>query len=103
MTAVPTPPTAPRTPYTHREHGVLRPDPYHWLGSDEPRVLDHLVSERAFYDASCLHLDSLRSALKAEMLSRLPSADESARWSRRRYTYWTRHPVNSDYAELLRD
>ncbi len=106
MTAVPhptpRPPTAPRTPYTHREHGVLRPDPYHWLGSDEPRVLDHLVSERAFYDASCLHLDSLRSALKAEMLSRLPSADESARWSRRRYTYWTRHPVNSDYAELWR-
>jgi len=102
VTAVPTPPTAPRTPYTHREHGVLRPDPYHWLGSDEPRVLDHLVSERAFYDASCLHLDSLRSALKAEMLSRLPSADESARWSRRRYTYWTRHPVNSDYAELWR-
>ena len=102
MTAVPTPPTAPRTPYTHREHGVLRPDPYHWLGSDEPRVLDHLVSERAFYDASCLHLDSLTSALKAEMLSRLPSADESARWSRRRYTYWTRHPVNSDYAELWR-
>ena len=36
------------------------------------------------------------------MLSRLPSADESARWSRRRYTYWTRHPVNSDYAELWR-
>lgn len=102
MTAVPTPPTAPRTPYTHSEHGVLRSDPYHWLGSEEPRVLDHLVSERAFYDASCLHLDSLKSALKAEMMSRLPSADESARWSRRRYTYWTRHPVNSDYAALWR-
>ena len=106
MTAVPRltthPPTAPRTPYTHTEHGVPRPDPYHWLGSEEPRVLDHLVSERGFYDASCLHLDSLGSALKAEMLSRLPSADESARWSRRRYTYWTRHPVNSDYAELWR-
>jgi oligopeptidase B len=102
VTAVPTPPTAPRTPYSHREHGVQRLDPYHWLGSDEPRVLDHLVSERAFYDASCLHLDSLKSALKAEMLSRLPSADESARWSRKRYTYWTRHPVNSDYPELWR-
>ena len=42
------------------------------------------------------------SALKAEMLSRLPTDDESARWSRRRFTYWTRHPVNSDYAELRR-
>ena len=96
MTAVPSPrtspPTAPRAPYTHTEHGVIRPDPYHWLGSDDPRVLDHLVAERAFYDASSAHLDSLRSALRAEMLSRLPSADESARWTRRRYTYWTRHP-----------
>ncbi|HEX4687002.1 MAG TPA: prolyl oligopeptidase family serine peptidase [Nocardioides sp.] len=40
--------------------------------------------------------------MKADMLSRLPKDDESARWSRRRNTYWTRHPVNSDYAELWR-
>jgi oligopeptidase B len=104
VTAVPTPtpPTAARRPFTHTEHGIDRPDPYHWLGGDDPAVLDHLVAERAFYDASTVHLDSLRSALKAEMLSRLPTDDESARWSRRRYTYWTRHPVNSDYAELWR-
>jgi oligopeptidase B len=106
VTAVPTPPTAPpraeRRPFTHTEHGVERPDPYSWLGGDEPAVLDHLVAERAFYDASTVHLDSFRSALKAEMLSRLPANDESARWSRRRFTYWTRHPVNSDYAELWR-
>ncbi len=110
MTAVPTsasdaplgPPTAPRTPYAHAEHGVARPDPYHWLGGDGPAVVDHLAAERAFYDASCVHLDSLTAALRAEMLSRLSMTDESARWSRRRYTYWTRHPVNSDYAELWR-
>jgi oligopeptidase B len=99
---VPAPPVAARIPYTHTEHGVERPDPYHWLGGDDPAVLAHLVAERAFYDASTVHLDSLRSALKAEMLSRLPTVDESARWSRRRFTYWTRHPVNSDYAELWR-
>jgi len=28
--------------------------------------------------------------------------DESARWVRRRFTYWTRHAVNSEYAELWR-
>jgi len=98
----PTPPTAARRRFTHTEHGVERPDPYHWLGGDDPAVLDHLVAERAFYDASVAHLDSLGSALEAEMLSRLPTDDESARWSRKRYTYWTRHPVNSDYAELWR-
>src|SRR5262249_50614514 len=102
VTAVPNPPVAPRRPYTHTEHGLDRPDPYHWLGGDEPAVLGHLVSERAFYDASTVHLGSLRSTLKAEMLSRLPALDESAPWSRRRFTYWTRHPVNRDYAELWR-
>ncbi|HET9840750.1 MAG TPA: prolyl oligopeptidase family serine peptidase [Nocardioides sp.] len=95
-------PVAARVPFAHSEHGVERPDPYSWLGGDDPTVLAHLVAERAFYDASVVHLDSLRSALKAEMLSRLPTVDESARWSRRRFTYWTRHPVNSDYAELWR-
>ena len=110
MTAVPIPPNdvpalppaAHREPFTHTEHGVSRPDPYHWLGGDGPDVLGPLTAERAFYDAACLHLDSLTSALRAEMLSRLPAIDESARWSRRRFSYWTRHPVNSDYAELWR-
>ncbi|HEX3931555.1 MAG TPA: prolyl oligopeptidase family serine peptidase [Nocardioides sp.] len=96
------PPTAQRRPFTHSEHDVTRPDPYHWLGGDDPAVIAHLVAERAFYDASTVHLGSLGSTLKAEMLARLPSDDESARWDRSRFTYWTRHPVNSDYAELWR-
>jgi oligopeptidase B len=102
VTAVPNPPLAERRPFTHSEHGVQRPDPYHWLGGEDPSVLDHLAAERAFYDASTVHLDSLGSAMTAEIVSRLPTVDESARWSRRRFTYWTRHPVNSDYAELWR-
>jgi oligopeptidase B len=96
------PPTATRTPYTHTEHGVARPDPYHWLGGDGPDVLAHLASELAFYRASCAHLEPLVSTLRSEMSSRLPTNDESARWSRSRFTYWTRHPVNSEYAELRR-
>ncbi len=114
MTAVPTtpstapahdaatPPVADRRPHTHTEHGVHRVDPYFWLGSDDPAVLDLLTAERSFYDASVAHVESLSSALKADMLSRLPKDDESARWPRRRHAYWTRHPVNSDYAELWR-
>jgi oligopeptidase B len=97
------PPTASREPFTRTEHGVLRPDPYHWLAdADSAAVRAHLAAERGFYDASCAHLDSLTSALRVEMHSRLPVTDESARWTRRRFTYWTRHPVNSDYAELWR-
>ena len=107
MTAVTshtTPPApAPRRPYTHTEHGVVRSDPYQWLAAvGDPAVFAHLTAERAFYDTSCLHLEPLTSALRAEMLSRLPVTDESARWFRRRFTYWTRHHVNSEYAELWR-
>ncbi|MBO0845671.1 MAG: S9 family peptidase [Nocardioides sp.] len=97
-----TPPLAARVSFTHTEHGVERPDPYHWLGGDGPDVLAHLASERAFYDASTVHLESFTSSLRREMLSRLPANDESSHWSRRRFTYWTRMPVNSDYAELRR-
>ena len=97
------PPPAPRMPYTRTEHGVARSDPYHWLAAvGDPAVLAHLTAERAFYDASSLHLEPLTSALRAAMLSRLPATDESARWVRRRFTYWTRHHVNSEYAELWR-
>jgi oligopeptidase B len=97
------PPAAPRTADAHTEHGVVRPDPYRWLADvDDPAVLAHLTAERAFYDASCSHLEPLTSALRAEMLSRLPAADESARWVRRRFTYWTRHLVTSEYAQLWR-
>jgi oligopeptidase B len=93
------PPSASRTPYTHTEHGVARSDPYRWLGAvGDPAVLAHLTAERAFYDASCLHLEPLTSALRAAILSRLPMTDESARWVRRRFTYWTLHRVNSEYA-----
>jgi oligopeptidase B len=102
VTAVSTPPNAARRPHTHTEHGVARDDPYFWLGGTDPEVMDLLTAERSFYDASVAHLQSFSSALKADMLSRLPKDDESARWSRRRFTYWTRHPVNSDYAGLWR-
>ncbi len=106
MTGVPTlpnPPVATRTPHTHREHGITRSDPYFWLGdAGDPDVLAHLAAERAFYDASSVHLEPLTSALRAQMLSRLPGTDESARWVRKRFTYWTRNRVNSEYAELWR-
>jgi oligopeptidase B len=97
------PPTAARESFTHSEHGVARSDPYAWLSdAGSVAVRAHLEAERGFYDASCAHLGSLRSALRVEMHSRLPATDESARWSRKRFSYWTRHPVNSDYAELWR-
>ena len=40
MPAVTSPPRAARQPYEHSEHGVRRPDPYHWMrGADS--LTDH--------------------------------------------------------------
>jgi oligopeptidase B len=103
-----TPPTSPRppearqTPFEHTEHGVSRPDPFHWMHTTTPALLDHLSAERSFYDASVAHLHPLVSTLKSEMFSRLPATEVSARWRRTRFSYYTVHPAGNDYAHLVR-
>ena len=100
----PEPPTAAREEFEHTEHGVPRPDPYHWMhDTSSPALLDHLRAERNFYDASIAHLSPLVVALRAEMVSRLPDTDRSASWSRTRFSYRTEHPAGSDYAQLVRE
>ncbi len=97
------PPIAPRQPFEHTEHGVTRSDPYHWMHGDPSALTAYLASERTFYDSSCAHLNPLVSALKSEMFSRLPPAEESARWRRTRFSYYTHHPAGNDYALLIRE
>ena len=97
------PPEAPRQPYEHREHGVVRPDPYQWMGATPPALMEHLRAERTFYDSACAHLHSLVSVLRSEMVGRLPEADLSVSWRRTRFSYYTRHPVGSDYGQLVRE
>ena len=94
---------APREPFEHTEHGVARPDPYHWMHGDTPALTEHLSAERSFYDSSVAHLHPLVSTLKAEMFSRLPPAEVSARWRRTRFSYYTVHPAGNDYAHIVRE
>jgi oligopeptidase B len=97
------PPVAPTEPFTHTEHGVARPDPYHWMSRDSAALGRHLAAERAFYDSSCAHLHSLVSTLRAEMESRVPDLETSPRWRRTRFSYYTRHRAGNDYAEIVRE
>ena len=99
----PTPPVAPREPFEHTEHGVARPDPYYWMHRSSPQLTEHLSAERTFYDSSVAHLHSLVSTLKAEMFSRLPPAEVSARWRRTRFSYYTVHLAGNDYAHIVRE
>lgn len=97
------PPEAPQAPYEHTEHGVVRPDPYHWMGTTTPALLDHLSAERTFYDSSVAHLNPLVSALTDEMSSRLPTAETSAPWRRSRFSYYTEYLAGSDYTRIMRE
>lgn len=104
MTAPPPqPPSAAREPFEHTEHGVSRPDPYHWMSGGGEALLAHLGAERLFYDSACAHLHSLISTLRSEMVARLPQADTSPRWRRSRFSYYTRTPSGSDYADVFRE
>jgi oligopeptidase B len=97
------PPQAPQTPYEHTEHGVSRPDPYHWMGATTPALLDHLAAERTFYDSSVAHLHPLVSTMTAEMSSRLPVTEKSAPWRRVRFSYYTEYLAGSDYTRIMRE
>lgn len=104
MTTPTHPPTARQEPFEHTEHGVVRPDPFAWMhAAESPDVLAHLVSERDWYDTSVAHLLPFVATLRAEMISRLPQVDLSPPWRRTRFSYYTRHPAGSDYAQLLRE
>jgi len=97
------PPQPPRRPLEHREHGVSRPDPYHWMSDSSPELLDHLVAERAFHDSATAHLHALASLLESDMSARVPHAHRSARWDRMRFSYYSEHPSGSEYANLFRE
>jgi oligopeptidase B len=97
------PPVAPRRPFEHTEHGVPRPDPYHWMHGTSTALMEYLSAERSFYDSSVAHLHPLVSTLKAEMFSRLAPAEVSARWRRTRFSYYTVHTAGNDYAHIVRE
>ncbi len=81
---------------------MVRPDPFAWMAETTPELLTHLAAERAFYDASTLHLSSLVAELRAEMRSRVPETSRSAHWSLGLCSYYTSHDSGKDYPRLIR-
>src|SRR6201999_4281872 len=88
----------------HTEHGVRRPDPYHWMRSlDSPDLLAHLTAERRWYESATGHLSPLIDALRSEMKSRVPATDLSVSWRHQSRYYYTVLPAGREYTQLLRD
>jgi len=65
-------PVAKQVPHVHTEHGVERPDPFHWLKDrDDPDLIPHLEAENAYLDEVLGHRAELRKTLYDEMLGRI--------------------------------
>ena len=85
-----TPPTGKQLLHVHREHGIARGDPYHWLKDrSDPDTLAHLEAENAHTDAA-LGPASFRKALYDEMLARVQETDQSVPWEKNGWRYFTR-------------
>jgi oligopeptidase B len=78
-------------------------DPFAWMcHRDLPAMRSYLAAERRYYDQQMAPLAGLRDELAAELTARLPPADESVRWRRGDYWYFTRIQPGQQYEQFCR-
>jgi oligopeptidase B len=96
------PPSAPRQAQRRELHGITWTDEYAWMSDhDDPRLMDYLRAERAYYDSATGHLADLSNELFGEVRGRLLPTDESVRNRRGDFFYYTRTVVGSEYEQFL--
>jgi len=99
----PEPPKAPTDDFEHVEHGVRRPDPWHWLKDrEDPRTLAYLRAENAYTDARAGRIRELADTIFEEMKSRLKETDLSVPWRKGTHLYYARTIEGHDYAVWCR-
>jgi oligopeptidase B len=97
------PPTARRAETVRALHGDRRVDGYAWMaGAGDAETMAYLTAERSYYDTATGHLRPLVSTLADEMSARVPLTDSSISHERVRFSYYTRTPSGSEYAQLCR-
>jgi oligopeptidase B len=85
------PPVALHKSHAHTEHGLSRPDPYHWLkNKEDPDTIAYLEAENSHTESAMAHLQGLRKVLYSEMLERIVEDDTSAPYFSAGYFYYSR-------------
>lgn len=93
------PPRAPQHPHVHTEHGIERPDPWHWLRDrDHADTLPHLQAENAWLEQESAPLADLRDTLYQELLARIQEDDASPPVAVGSYHYYQRTEKGRAYA-----
>lgn len=79
-------------------HGDVRIDNYYWLNEKEnPKVIDYLNTENAYFDEMTAHTNKLQNDLFAEMKARIKEDDESVPYKKNNYFYITKFNKGEQY------
>ena len=79
-------------------HGDDRTDSYYWMNEREnPKVIEHLESENAYYAAMSADTDELQDNLFEEIKSRIKEDDESVPYKLNGYWYITKYETGKNY------
>lgn len=86
------------------QHGDTRVDPYYWLNQrDDPQVLQYLAAENDHVEKVLLEpTTALRKTLVKEMLSRIPTEEDSVPDLRGPYWYFTSYRRGKDHPLYMR-
>ena len=90
---------------THREHGLERPDAYHWLkteGKAGGRVLAYLTAENSHLEAVLAPHAELVEALTRELRSHIQERDEQPPVQEGDWVYSTRTEEGQEHPFYLR-
>jgi len=93
-------PKAKKIPFKHIQHNDIRVDNYNWLRDDDrkdPKVIDYLNQENTYTDAILHNEKPLIDTLYNEIVTRLPSKEQTVPAKIDDYWYYSRFPSNSEY------
>ncbi len=80
------------------QEGNVRVDPYFWLNERQnPKVIDHLKQENAYTDFALKDTEKLQNSLFEEIKGRIEKNDQSAPYSYRGYSYYTKTEGDGEY------
>ncbi len=97
------PPIAERVPKKMEIHGDVRIDDYYWLNEREnPKVIDYLNAENAYYNSVTSHTNQFQEDLFEEMKARIKEDDESVPYKKNGYYYITKYEIGKQYPVYIR-
>ena len=97
------PPKATKNPKTLSIHNDTRIDDYFWLNDKEnPKVIDYLNKENAYFSDMMAHTESFQKDLFEEMKSRIKEDDSSVPYKFNGYWYVVKFEKGKDYPIYVR-